>query len=197
MKTVFNKSAAIDALRKGLSVQHLDWLEEHGGKFRYIRQNNQGLIVDELGDVVDMDVFAEEIDCWQICQHGFEVEAYANLIMENRNMGDFILSLGYSLDELGNIALCGEKPVSKARGYLKRRYKDFGPAAIEVLFSDLADYTPTCFVSNDGHIFKLSTLKSTLEELIEEEGEEDAIAGIAKVISDMEASNCDLLQVIG
>lgn len=102
----FTKEQALEEMKKGNKVQHIDWLNEDNGlgKYWYYKINNKGKIVNQDGDVIDdWREYADGPCWWQIYQE-FDYQAYENIIAENKAMAEFLESWGYSQDQVSDIA---------------------------------------------------------------------------------------------
>lgn len=100
------KMQAHDEIKKGKKVQHVDWLDEDDGlgKYWFYRLDYNGKIVDQNGTpITDWDTFDDSENAWQI-YHDFDFEAHENLIAENKAMAAFLGSLGYSQEQITDIA---------------------------------------------------------------------------------------------
>ena len=119
--TLITKEEAFLSMKNGKKIQHIDWLEGYDGlgKYWFYRMDYNEKIVDQDGDLVAAwDDFVGSESSWQVYPD-FDYEAHENLIVENKNMAEYLESLGYSQAQISDLALFGWKHQLKTKATQK------------------------------------------------------------------------------
>lgn len=88
-------------------------------------------------------------------------DAYENLIDENKNMAEFLKSLGYTQEQITDIANSG-KPALKVKRIFEVTTSDLSEDTLDLLYYQRADFTPVNY-ERDGHFFHKSNIEDFLD----------------------------------
>lgn len=110
--------------------------------------------------------------------------AYENLIDENKNMAEFLKSLGYTQEQITDIANSG-KPALKVKRIFEVTTSDLSEDTLDLLYYQRADFTPVNY-ERDGHFFHKSNIEDFLDsESYDEKPSDQTLEELRKLFNEM------------